>query len=245
MDPAQLAALQQAMAAKGVHEHKAPAPGACSKPEPLEDLERTTSVLNATNSDAIKAVMSFPAPADGPSEPLQSDSDEQLLVTIQLRQIYKLHSLKVSGPADGSAPSTIKLFINRDNMDFNDAEDLPPTQTLELKGASATLPLQFTKFQAVSSLTVFLESNQGDTESTALSRLELIGVPVETTSERHDAAALEPSRARAIRLPRSHTRTRHKSMRPHTRSSTPGTPAPRSRPRLGGLLRLPLLVSQT
>ena len=34
----------------------------------------------------------------------------------------------------------------------------------------------------MSSLTVFLESNQGDTESTALSRLELIGMPVATTN---------------------------------------------------------------
>ena len=63
MDPAQLQALQQAMASKG-HEHKAPpATGACSQPAPIEDLERTTSVLNATNAAAVSSVVSFPAPA--------------------------------------------------------------------------------------------------------------------------------------------------------------------------------------
>lgn len=183
MDPAQLAVLQQAMAAKGGHDHaKPPSAGACSQPTAIEDLDRSTSALNATNTDAIAGVMALPAPEGPAVEPLRSDADEQLLLTIQLRQMYKLHSIKVAGPSDGSAPATIKLFINRDNMDFSDAEDLPPTQTLQLSGASATLPLQFTKFQAVSSLTVFLESNQGDTESTALSRLELIGMPVATTN---------------------------------------------------------------
>jgi len=178
MDPEKLAALQ-AQLAKGGHDHAAaPAPGACSKPGPIEDLERTTSVLNATNVSAIATVMG--APVEG-AEPLRSDADEQLLLTIQLRQCYKLHSIKLAAPSDGSAPSTVKLFVNKVDMDFNDAEDLPPTQTLELKGASATLPLQYTKIQSVNSITVFLENNQGDTESTALSRLELIGIPVETT----------------------------------------------------------------
>ena len=140
----------------------------------IEDLDRSTSALNATNTDAIAGVMALPAPEGPAVEPLRSDADEQLLLTIQLRQMYKLHSIKVAGPSDGSAPATIKLFINRDNMDFSDAEDLPPTQTLQLSGASATLPLQFTKFQAVSSLTVFLDLKdgeiveQGDTASVIL-----------------------------------------------------------------------------
>ena len=99
-----------------------------------------------------------------------------------VRQLHKLNAIKVQGPDDGSAPSSIKLFLNRDNMDFSDAEDLPPTAALELKGTSATLPLQLTKFQNVSSLTVFIENNQGDTESTAITRLELIGTPIETTN---------------------------------------------------------------
>lgn len=175
--PARLAAkLAEAEAAA---EHKHHASSCC--PAPIADLERTTSVLNAANADALANVVCHPA-MEGPAVALQSDSDEQLLLTVQLRQQYKLHSIKVAGPDDGSAPATIKVFINRENMDFSDAEDLPPTQTLQLTGASATLPLQLTKFLSVHSLTVFCENNQGDTESTALTRLELIGVPVATTN---------------------------------------------------------------
>ena len=51
-----------------------------------------------------------------------------------------------------------------------------------MPAASATVPLNLTKFSAVSSLTVFVESNQGDEESTCLSRIELVGVPVPTTN---------------------------------------------------------------
>ena len=134
----------------------------------------------------------------------------QLLLTVQLRQTYKLHSIKLAAPSDGSAPSTVKLFINKVDMDFNDAEDLPPTQALELKGASATLPLQFTKFQSVNSVTVFLENNQGDTESTALSRLEVrrISARVSLLSwpdphPPHPTDPLAPALTSRPRLPRS------------------------------------------
>ena len=136
----------------------------------------------------------------------------QLLLTIQLRQCYKLHSIKLAAPSDGSAPSTVKLFVNKVDMDFNDAEDLPPTQTLELKGTSATLPLQFTKFQSVNTITVFLENNQGDTESTALSRLEVRRIT---------------ARASLLALPDPH------------RPIPPTLSAPRSPPALTSRARLP------
>ena len=99
-----------------------------------------------------------------------------------LNQTYKLTSITLAGPADGTAPATVKLFVNKTAMSFDDCEDFPATQTLTLTGGSATLPLQLTKFLSVSSLTVFIESNQGDEEATGLTRLEVVGVPVHTTN---------------------------------------------------------------
>ena len=64
----------------------------------------------------------------------------------------------------------------------DDVEDLVPTQTLTFSGASGTVPLQYVKFQNVSSLTVFLEDNQGDEEVTQISQLQLIGMPLATTN---------------------------------------------------------------
>jgi len=76
----------------------------------------------------------------------------------------------------------VKLFANKSTMTFDDTEDLPPTQTLELNGASATLPLQFVKWQNVTSLTVFIENNQGGGEETCLSKLQLVGSTLATTN---------------------------------------------------------------
>ena len=159
---------------------KADAPGGLTAPEVLS-IGSNASVLNATNAGALAAVLAYPQPAEV-AVPLKSDSDEQLLVSLELPSTHKLHAIKLAGPADGTAPSTVKLFINRAAMDFSDCEDLCPTQTVTLNGASATIPLQLTKFQQVNSLHVFIESNQGDEESTCLSRIELVGVPVPTTN---------------------------------------------------------------
>ena len=96
--------------------------------------------------------------------------------------MHNLSAITLGGPGDGSAPATVKLFINRTTMNFDDVEDLNPTQTLTLSSTSATLPLQLTKFQKVSSLTIFIEGNQGDEEATCLNSLALVGVPVHTTN---------------------------------------------------------------
>lgn len=181
MDAAQL----QQMAAQLGDKRKAEGPpsgcGALTKPHELSDLDSNASVLNAANSEALKAVLQWPA-QEG-AVPLKSDSDEQLLVSIAMPSATKLSAIRITGPDDGSAPKTVKIFANRLNMSFDDAEDFPPTQTIELPSANAgQVPLQLTKFLSVSSLTIFVESNQGDEEATGLNRLELVGVPLATTN---------------------------------------------------------------
>ena len=60
---------------------------------------------------------------------LESDCDEQLIVTIPFMQPVKVHSLNIKARADGSAPKTLKVFVNPINsMDFADAESMAPTQ---------------------------------------------------------------------------------------------------------------------
>ena len=176
MDAAKLAELQKHMQGE---KRKVEAAGALHAPAPLTELSTNASALNASNPEALGAVLGGEG---GAAVALRSDADEQLLLSIDLPQTYKLHSLSLAGPADGTAPSTVKLFVNRSNMSFADTEDFCPTQVLNLSSASGTIPLQQTKFTAVSSLTVFIEGNQGDAESTCLSHLGLVGVPVHTTN---------------------------------------------------------------
>jgi len=179
IDPAKLAALQAQLSQRG-EKRKVDVAGQCANPQTLEGIDANATVLNAVNASALKAALAFPA-AEG-ADPVKSDADEQLLVSIAFPQLMKLHAVKIAGPDDGSAPKTIKLFANKSNMDFGDCEDYPATQTLTLSGTSQTMPLQLTKFLSVSSITVFIEDNQADDEVTALSRLEFVGVPVHTTN---------------------------------------------------------------
>ena len=71
-------------------------------------------------------------------------------------------------------------------MDFQSVDSLVAVQELELEGKdldpSVLIPLKFVKFQNVTSLTVFIQSNQGGEETTALQRLRCVGVAVEATN---------------------------------------------------------------
>lgn len=60
----------------------------------------------------------------GPSEtgsPLRSNADEQLLLQLAFNQTVMLHAIDFGVPNDSSCPLTIKLFANKLNMGFDDA----------------------------------------------------------------------------------------------------------------------------
>jgi hypothetical protein len=82
------------------------------------------------------------------------------------------------------APSTVKLFINRENIGFEDVEDYEPTETFnltaeDLREGSDFIMTKFVKFQRVKSITFFFEDNKGG-EITALGSLKLMGRSVAT-----------------------------------------------------------------
>jgi len=178
MDPVALEALAKQVGEKRKAD-AAPAAGALSAPSTLSEIHSNASALNAANPEVLQAVLGA---GEAGGAALKSDADEQLLVSLNLPQTFKLSAIKIAGPADGSAPATIKLFANKQSMSFDDCEDFCPTQTLTLSSAEATIPLQLTKFSNVSSLSVFIETNQGDEEFTQLTSLSLVGVPVHTTN---------------------------------------------------------------
>jgi hypothetical protein len=70
----------------------------------------------------------------------------------------------VAGGGDGTSPTAMRAFINRDDIDFAMAADLAPAQEWSLvEDATASLEYatKLSKFQAVSSLTLFFPSNGG------------------------------------------------------------------------------------
>lgn len=117
---------------------------------------------------------------------LESDVDEQLLITIAFTQNVKLHSFKLQ--AEGpTAPKNIKLFANLPHTpDFDSAEAMVAVQEFSLTpddmSADSIINLKFVKFQNVQSITVFVKDNQGGEETTKIDKLSFIGSAISTTN---------------------------------------------------------------
>ena len=120
----------------------------------------------------------------------KSDADEQLILHISFQYFCKIKSIKFvsfNGGADPSVnPSKVNLYVNRENLGFEDCDDVDPTQTLhltaeDLKADAPPINLKYVLFQRVKSLTIFIEDNQG-AEYTALGGLQLFGRGLDTTN---------------------------------------------------------------
>ena len=46
--------------------------------------------------------------------------------------MVKIKTVNIIGGTDWSSPSSVKLFINKDNLTLGDVEEMQPTQTIEL-----------------------------------------------------------------------------------------------------------------
>jgi PITH domain len=91
----------------------------------------------------------------------------------------KLHSILIRTSNSSSAPKTLKAFINRNNIDFSTASDLPTTQEFYLSQTSdiQEVPVKRALFGKVQSLTLFFVDNfgLGEEEVTRVSYLGFKG----------------------------------------------------------------------
>lgn len=110
------------------------------------------------------------------------DEDPQLIIHIPFTSPVKIQSITVIGGPDGTAPRDLRAFINYEALDFADAEDAVPVQAWELADGDAAglleYPTQFSKFQNVSKLSLFIPSNHG-AAATRIYYLGLKGVGTE------------------------------------------------------------------
>ena len=75
-----------------------------------------------------------------------------------------MHSVLVWTAPTSSAPKSVKLFKNRDDLDFATASELTPTQTIEIPqpvpGSDVfEIPLTRAHWNATTSVTLFFEDN--------------------------------------------------------------------------------------
>ncbi|KCV69287.1 hypothetical protein H696_03721 [Fonticula alba] len=106
-----------------------------------------------------------------------SDADDQMLVYIPFLGGVTLKGFSLVGGDDGQCPSKVKLFINRSDIDFQMAEELPPAQEFHIlnkPGQVIEYQTRISKFQNVESLTMFFAASHGAPE-TSLSYIGLKG----------------------------------------------------------------------
>jgi hypothetical protein len=138
---------------------------------------------------------------------VESDVDEQLMLYIPFSATVKLHTIQITSlpPRPGHEefeedetpmrPKTIRLYTNRQhNLGFEEAEDIPPTQVIEVKEedwddktGTAKLELRFVKFQNISSVVLFVVDGDGSSEKTRIDRIRIIG----EAGEKRDMGKLE------------------------------------------------------
>jgi len=173
-----------------------------SGPAPSKGFCDTNSQCEVSLRDYIAFDKVFALNADPKTYPrsileghgiLKSDPevDQQVMLVIPFREAVKLKSIRFlcdskDSDDESSGPKDVHLFVDRPNFSFSDAESAVAPQVLKLTPANlslgAAVPLKFVKFQNVHSLTVFISSNQSDTEITSLNELELFGFPIAGTN---------------------------------------------------------------
>lgn len=132
---------------------------------------------------------------DGESEAkkdwVESDTDEQLMLYVPFQATLKVHTLHITSLPPQSddddeapmRPKTIQLYTNRaHNLGFEEAEDIPATQKIELtpqswdnRTGTAKVELRYVKFQNVTSLVVFVVDGEGDGERVRVDRIRVVG----------------------------------------------------------------------
>mmetsp|Transcript_130579 Transcript_130579/g.279197 ORF Transcript_130579/g.279197 Transcript_130579/m.279197 type:complete len:318 (+) Transcript_130579:63-1016(+) len=156
----------------------------------LNDLVDVTTLECLNQDDAhpvTNAVSRYAADAERlAGAALQSDPgvDHQLLIKIGFRQPVKLKAITFRGTTeDDTAPRVVKVFQGQKDIDFQDADEAEPLHLLNITEsqiqACDPLVLHFVKFQHVSTLQLFVESNFG-ADITRIERLEFWGTPAET-----------------------------------------------------------------
>lgn len=133
--------------------------------------------LNEATSGSGKAIVRKSWAERLQEEPeLESDADEQIIMSVPFTGQVKLHSILLrSSPAD-CAPRTLKVFVNRTDLDFDTASELQPAQEFELSQTSEVqeLPVKRALFGKVQRLSLFLEDNFGDGDED-VTRLSYLG----------------------------------------------------------------------
>lgn len=150
---------------------------------PYIDHDNVIALNESQDGSGAKIVRKYSERLE--TEPLlESDVDEELLILIPFTGLVQLKSIQVRSTADDRAPKVIRLFKNRDDLDFATASELKPMQTLHHPAGVGIgtrqddgiveYALSRPLFSNMTSLTIHISENHGN-DVTALSYIGLTG----------------------------------------------------------------------
>jgi len=148
----------------------------------LDNLQ--TNCLNEVRTNTLRSITGAKTRNTVKDAFLLSDADEQLLLNIHFNQTVRPRSIIIHTAAAQIAqgPARIKLFINRSAIGFEDVEDAEEPEaaqvidlTEEQVKEGKPIPLRFVRFQSVTILHVFVQSNFGGEDVTRIDALDILG----------------------------------------------------------------------
>lgn len=152
-----------------------------------EEVEHAGRSVLKLHEDRMTATPSLTSPEDDP----------ELLLVIPFTESVTLQSVSIRSAGameDGtSPPKTVKLFVNREDLDFETAREMPPQMTLELlephhfSEGSIDYPCRPAgRFQNISCLTIFVENNYNEDDDSA-TEITFVGLKGKGTKMRRKA----------------------------------------------------------
>lgn len=161
---------------------------------PLIDLPKVTC-LNEDVQGSGRSILKLHEERLSAAPSLQSpDDDPELLLHIPFTEAVTVQSIAVRNAGASSesvSPRRIKLFVDRDDLDFETARELPPHQQLELLPAhhladgTIDYPVRPAgRFQNISSLTIFVVDNYDDSGESG-TEITHVGLKGKGTKMRH------------------------------------------------------------
>ena len=176
------------------HDH---GPGKCSCFKEMKDQDpfgedligqidiQAVTAFGEETADSVKNVFRLrDEMLDFPEISLKSDEDDpQMVIWIPFTTDVKAKALTIIGGDEGSAPKTIHLYVNWENIDFSILEEFEPTQTIEgieNPRGEVEYPLKISNFSNVSTLAIGIEDNYGASQT----EIKYIGLKGENTGMR-------------------------------------------------------------
>ncbi|TPX33836.1 hypothetical protein SmJEL517_g03305 [Synchytrium microbalum] len=163
------------------HDHDGPDRGEQSSLFKVIDVDRIRA-FNVCNDEESARKVFKPWDKRFDHEPyLESDSDNQLIIFVPFTGMVKLKSILIMGGPNEMMPKTLKVFTNREDVDFDSVDTTTPLQEWGLIDTTTTAareipeyPTRMAKFTSVRNITLFISNNYGD-EKTRISYIAFKG----------------------------------------------------------------------